>query len=50
MGSHLLALKGEVVYSKQRRAVCLRENKRGSGINVVIERAQECQAGNPGLL
>lgn len=45
-----------MVYSKQWRGEHLRENKEGGGrrsrsrSNVVIERAQECQPGNPGLL
>lgn len=52
MGNHLLALKGEVVYSKQWRGECLWENREGrrEWVNVVIESTQECQAGSPGLL
>lgn len=52
MGSHLLALKGEVVSSKRWRGECLRENREGrkEWVSVMIESTQECQAGSPGLL
>lgn len=50
MDSHLLALKGEVVYSKKWRSECLTENRECGRVTVALEGAQECQTGNPGLL